>query len=160
MQKTGYYLPESVAGNALVALGAGLMTTFSPSTSDGQWIGFQILAGFGRGMIVQLLITAAQANCKPEDTAIATSYVMFANTMGGAIFVALGRTVLTATLGRALGDFHVPLDPALIINTGVTELRHIVPQEYLEGVILAYNQALDNVFVSVVSFRLLAVRID
>ncbi len=55
VQKTGYYLPEVMAGNAMVAIGAGLMSTFHPDTTEGQWIGYQILIGAGRGFAIQLV---------------------------------------------------------------------------------------------------------
>lgn len=55
VQKTGYYLPEVIAGNALVAVGAGLTSTFSPTSSLGEIIGYQILMGAGRGFVLQLV---------------------------------------------------------------------------------------------------------
>ena len=57
VQKTGYYLPEVLAGNAMVATGAALMSTFQPDTSEAQWIGYQILIGAGRGFALQLVST-------------------------------------------------------------------------------------------------------
>lgn len=55
VQKTGYYLPEVVAGNVFIALGSGLTTMFGPSTKADQWIGYQILVGAGRGLALQVV---------------------------------------------------------------------------------------------------------
>ena len=56
VQKTGYYyLPEILAGNSLVAIASGLVTTFTPNTGTGRWIGFQIIGGVGRGFVMQLV---------------------------------------------------------------------------------------------------------
>jgi len=55
VQKTGYYLPEVVGGNALVAAGAALISTLQPDSTEGQWIGYQILLGAGRGFVMQLV---------------------------------------------------------------------------------------------------------
>jgi len=55
VQKTGYYLPEVIGGNCLVVAGAALMSTMRPDTSMGQWIGYQILLGTGRGFVMQLV---------------------------------------------------------------------------------------------------------
>lgn len=55
VQKTGYYLPEVILGNALVAIGAGLTSTFSPATSLGEIIGYQIFLGAGRGFVMQMV---------------------------------------------------------------------------------------------------------
>lgn len=53
--KVGYYLPWSVFGSVLVTIGNGLLTTLSPTTSTGRWIGYQILVGFGRGACMQVV---------------------------------------------------------------------------------------------------------
>lgn len=55
VQRTGYYLPEVLAGNAMVAVGAGLMIRMSPDTTEAYWIGYQILIGAGRGFVMQLV---------------------------------------------------------------------------------------------------------
>lgn len=55
VQKTGYYLPEVIAGNVLMAIGGGLTTMFVPSTGSGEWIGYQILVGAGRGLALQVV---------------------------------------------------------------------------------------------------------
>lgn len=55
IQRTGYYLPEVIFGNILMAVGAGLMSTMSPTTTTGQWIGYQILVGTARGFVLQLV---------------------------------------------------------------------------------------------------------
>ncbi len=54
---TGYYIPEMLVGGALVATASGLFTTFKPWTSTGDWIGYQILGGAGRGLVQQLVRT-------------------------------------------------------------------------------------------------------
>lgn len=55
IQRTGYYLPEAIFGNTLMAVGAGLFSTMSPTTTTGQWIGYQILVGTARGFVLQLV---------------------------------------------------------------------------------------------------------
>ena len=49
MQRFGYYLPWITSGTALTAAAYGLLSTLSPSTSVGRWIGYQILFGSGCG---------------------------------------------------------------------------------------------------------------
>lgn len=51
----GYYLPWCVFGNALATVANGLFSTFSPTTSTGKWIGYQILVGIGRGIALQMV---------------------------------------------------------------------------------------------------------
>lgn len=56
--KLGYYLPVSLAGAVLIAIGNGLLSTFDPNTSTGKWIGYQILVGAGQGGALQMVCFA------------------------------------------------------------------------------------------------------
>lgn len=49
--------PWAIFGSVLSAIGAGLMSTFRPSTGAGGWIGYQILTGMGRGSVMQMVRT-------------------------------------------------------------------------------------------------------
>ncbi|CAK7262928.1 hypothetical protein SEPCBS57363_000306 [Sporothrix epigloea] len=146
VQRTGYYLPEVVGGNALVLIASGLFTTFRPSTSTGEWIGYQILGGAGRGFVMQLLSTVIQANVPPSDIPLGISYVMFCQYFGGAVAICGARTVLTSTMASALARYAPTVDAATVINMGVTDLRTVIPASEIQGVIVAYNKALVNVF--------------
>ena len=53
--KLGYYLPVSLIGAVLIAIGNGLLSTFDPHTSTGKWIGYQILVGAGQGGALQMV---------------------------------------------------------------------------------------------------------
>ena len=46
-QATGYYLPMPIIGSCIAAIGYGLLSTLSPTTSTARWIGYQILYGLG-----------------------------------------------------------------------------------------------------------------
>lgn len=52
--RLGYYLPWAMASGVLTSIGTGLISTFTPTTSTGTWIGYQILAGAGRGCGIQM----------------------------------------------------------------------------------------------------------
>ena len=54
----GYVLPMMLFGNALVAISYGLFTTFKVTTGSGEWIGYQVLSGFGRGLALQMVSTS------------------------------------------------------------------------------------------------------
>lgn len=47
--KFGYYLPWAVFCGIATAIGGGLISTFTPSTPVGKWVGYQIILGVGRG---------------------------------------------------------------------------------------------------------------
>ncbi|CAK7201788.1 hypothetical protein SEUCBS139899_004503 [Sporothrix eucalyptigena] len=156
VQRTGYYLPEVIGGNSFVAIASGLFTTFSPSTNTGEWIGYQILGGAGRGFVMQLLTTVIQANVPPSDIPLGVSYVMFCQYFGGAVAICAARVVLTSTIGVALAQYAPTVDAATVINTGVTDLRSVIPASEITGVIIAYNKALVNVYYLQLSLSLTA----
>lgn len=51
--KVGYYIPFSVFSGVVTAIGSGLISTMSPTTKTGEWIGYQIFQGAGRGAGMQ-----------------------------------------------------------------------------------------------------------
>lgn len=55
VSKFGYYMPWSILSAVLTAVGCGLITTWSPTTSTGEWIGYQIILGVGRGAGLQMV---------------------------------------------------------------------------------------------------------
>ena len=49
-QKIGYYTPLGIAGASIMAIGAGLITTWQVDTGSAKWIGYQVMYGFGMGL--------------------------------------------------------------------------------------------------------------
>lgn len=93
-----------------------------------------------------------QANVPPKDASLATGNVMFFQWFGGAILTCAAKTVFTSSIGPALVDAAPGIDASTIIYSGATELKNIVPPDEWYGVLLAYNKAIDNVFVSTILF--------
>lgn len=89
-----------------------------------------------------------QANVSREDASIASTLVMFCQFFGGAIFSSIAKTIFTASIQPAVEKFAPEIDPTLLINSGATELGAIASASQLPGVLLAYNQAIQHVFVS------------
>ena len=59
--KIGYYTPAMYVSAVIMPIGAGLIYTFSVDTSEGHWIGYQILLGFGIGFGMQSGSFSAQS---------------------------------------------------------------------------------------------------
>lgn len=55
VSKLGYYLPWSILSAVLTSVGCGLISTWSPNTGAGKWIGYQIIVGIGRGAGLQMV---------------------------------------------------------------------------------------------------------
>lgn len=55
MGKLGYYLPWALTSAVVAAIGAGLLGTLGTDPFTGKWVGYQILAGVGRGLGMQMV---------------------------------------------------------------------------------------------------------
>jgi hypothetical protein len=47
-----------VASGVVQTIGVGLTSTFKVDTSSAKWIGYQVIAGFGRGLGAQMVRTS------------------------------------------------------------------------------------------------------
>ncbi|KAE8442513.1 hypothetical protein EG329_003294 [Mollisiaceae sp. DMI_Dod_QoI] len=145
VSKLGYYVPFLILGPVLVAVGAGLITTFSAETSKGKWIGYQILCGIGYGIGAQQTNVAAQTVLKQKDIAIGSALMMFAAQISGAVFVPIGNAVFENEFLKKLNG--IPgVNGKLVLNTGATEIRNVVSPNVLDAVLRAYDGALTKVF--------------
>jgi len=86
---------------------------------------------------------AAQTCLDRKDVMTGVSLMFFMQGLGGSIFVSIGQTVFTHSLVSHLSKV-ANLNPAMIVNTGATELRNLVPPQYLQNVLVAYNVALSD----------------
>ncbi|OIW32231.1 MFS general substrate transporter [Coniochaeta ligniaria NRRL 30616] len=143
--KIGYYVPAMYVSPAIMAIGEGLMSTFNPSTSSSKWIAYQFLTGFGLGFGMQTAGLAMQTVLPREDVSIGLAINFFAQQLGGAVFVSVGQTILSNLLVSRLQG--IPgLDPTQIVGSGATDLVKLVPPQYMDLVIQAYNYACTRIF--------------
>lgn len=73
---TGHATPYMLAGSVFVTVGAGLLYTLDIGTSTGKWVGYQIIAGFGYGLALQVPVVVAQAFAEPADIAPTTAIII------------------------------------------------------------------------------------
>jgi MFS family permease len=147
VSKIGYFTPLMIACSVITSIACGLLTTWEVDTSEAVWIGYQVIFGFGMGLGQQQAGLAAQAVLPREDVATGVSLNFFGQTLGGAVFVAVAQNVLSNRLVDNLGQLDLPgLDAEVIVNTGATDLRVIVPAQDLDEVLVGYNSALTDVF--------------
>ncbi|KAL3300166.1 major facilitator superfamily transporter [Colletotrichum asianum] len=142
----GYYTPWMILGSMLMAIGYGLISTFKPHTPAGLWIGFQIIAGTGVGFGMQQPLMAVQVVLDAADVPTGTAIIIFSQTIGGAIFVAIGQMAFTNKLVDSVRENVPDIDPATVIASGVTAVRENLTPELLRGIAYAYSDALAQAF--------------
>ncbi|KAF2725657.1 MFS general substrate transporter, partial [Polychaeton citri CBS 116435] len=139
--RIGYYTPFLISGICIAAVGAGLLNTFQINTSEGQWIGYQVVYGFGLGACFQAPNMAAQTVLPRNEVSIGASLMLFAQTLFGAIFVSVGQNVLDGQLVKRLSGI-LSITSQQIESAGVTGLLRMVPFQYHSAVLEAYNDSL------------------
>ena len=140
--KIGYYTPFFYISVVLMSIGAGLLTLWKTTTGHAEWIGFQVVFGFGVGFGMQQSLICAQTVLPIQDVPVGTALMIFFQTMGGSIFLSVGQNIFTNQLLKGIIANVPGINPALVINSGATSLRENIPARFLPAVQVAYNKAL------------------
>ncbi|KAK7184238.1 major facilitator superfamily transporter [Paraphaeosphaeria sporulosa] len=136
--KTGIAAPYLVASSVIVTIAAGLLYTLDIGTPTGKWVGYQILAGFGYGMGLQVPVIIAQAFAAPSDIAPVTAIIIFFRSIGATFLIAVAQSGFDNQLVHELASTAPSVDPHLITATGPTSLRQVFSGAELDGIIRAY----------------------
>ncbi|KAH8888156.1 MFS general substrate transporter [Thozetella sp. PMI_491] len=156
VQKTGHIALYILLSGIVLSVGFGLLSTLSPTSTAGQWIGYQILVGAGRGIGIQMAsprrrydktpVVCIQTSIKPAQISMALSLIMYLQSLGGAIFLTVGNTIFDETLKSELAIRVPNRNPNTILELGATHFRNVVTDAELPAVIASYTEAIDNVF--------------
>ena len=142
----GYYVPFTWVGSAIFAVGSGLIYTLKVNSSTGTWIGYQILAGAGAGMCVQIPFIAVQVVLNKKDMPTGNATAVFFNTLGGAISVSIAQNIFSNTLIKQIPKNAPGVSPETVVQAGATHLRDVVMAAQLPGVLKAYNVAVTTAY--------------
>ncbi|KAF2425518.1 efflux pump [Tothia fuscella] len=146
VSKMHHYFPWAVASAVFTSIGCGLLSTLSPNTSSGKWIGYQILLGIGRGCGFQMPIIAIQNTLSPQQNPIGMALVGFSQTLGGSIFLSLAQTIFSRSLIDGLAQYAPGVDANQVIKAGGSGLRQTLPVADLPGALKAFNLGVDHTF--------------
>lgn len=111
-----------ISCSVLMSIGAGFITIFKTDTTSAKWIGYQVIFGLGLGMGMQQAGLAAQAVLPKKDISVGVSVIFFAQSLGGAIFVCVGQSILQTSLTSSLKTIS-GIDATTVVTAGATELR-------------------------------------
>ncbi|CAN9316387.1 unnamed protein product [Alternaria alternata] len=136
--KTGYAFPWMIVGAAITTIGSGMIYTFDTHSPAGKWIGYQILCGIGVGVSFQVPVMLIQATTKDADVPLATATLLFIQTLGGAFGVSSAQAAFQNTLLKQLAITAPGLNPQIVLDAGASELKRVIPEQFLQGVLEAY----------------------
>ncbi|KAK7019566.1 DHA14-like major facilitator [Favolaschia claudopus] len=147
----GYYAPFMILASILTLVGTGILTSLHLSSTLANWMPFEILCGLGVGFGIQQPMLAAQTVLDLRDIPTGTALVMFSNTLGGALFVAIAQNVFTNTFISRLTETVPGISATLILSAGADSLKDAIPPQFLHAVLIAYNQSLSSAFIVAMS---------
>lgn len=150
----GYCRPFMVAGGALMAVGAGLMTILTPESPPSLYLGLQIIIGAGGGLGIQQAFTAIGTVIPDDDIPLASSVIIFSQMIGSTVFVTAAQNIFTGILTKKLREMSVDL--SAISSVGVTDVRAETPADDLAMVLKSYSEAVTKVFFIAVALGSLA----
>ncbi|KAF2096360.1 DNA repair protein RAD50 [Rhizodiscina lignyota] len=143
---TGEYQILMILGAVMSTIGAGLIYTLDVGSPSSNWIGYQVLAGLGAGLSMQIPVIVGQAISKPEDVSSVSSLTLFVQTIAGAIFISVSQSIFSNRLLLAVEQNVHGLNPKVIVGTGATDLRKVVSGAQLNGAIKSYMIGLKDAY--------------
>ncbi|KAL4798396.1 major facilitator superfamily domain-containing protein [Aspergillus venezuelensis] len=144
--KLGYYLPWCLGGAVFCAVGSGMLSTLSPTTSTAAWAAYQVLVGLGRGASTQAPMLAVQNGVAPDDLSTAMAVLAFSQTFGGSVFLAIASVIFNEGLKDQIPRYAPNVDTSAVVAAGATGFRDLVSDDDLAGVVKGYAKAIDWVF--------------
>ncbi|KAM3516796.1 hypothetical protein NHJ13051_009571 [Beauveria bassiana] len=144
--RLGYFTPFIAIGSVIFTIGAGLIYTLGIESSEGHYLGYQVILGLGQGLAIQIPVITGQAFSAPEDIAATTAIVLFFQMMGGTVFVSGAQAVFANRLVQTLGGHAIGVAPDKVLSIGVSELRKEFSGETLAQVLDSYMVGIKDTF--------------
>ena len=156
MSKTGRYIPLHWLGFAMSAIGAGLLSTLSDTSSIAAWVCFQIVAAAGTAVVFTVTLPSTLAALPEPDVAVATGTYSFIRSFGLVWGVTLASIIFNGRVKDNLGKIA---DPAIrtVLSDGAAyafasgDFVPELPSATTSEVIGVYVEALRTVWLAVVA---------
>ncbi len=152
ISNSGRYRKFPIAGMAIVVIGLFLMSRLTATTGMLEVSAYMFVLGIGVGMVMQVIVLAAQNAADYRDLGTATAGVNFFRSMGSAFGVAVFGSILTNRL-----DYNLPrlIPPGSRISAGqllgsTPAQLHMIPAPVREGAVQAFAMSLHTMFLWVV----------
>jgi len=154
ISRTGRYRPFPIVGTAVAAIAVFLLSRLAVSTPIWLSALYMLVLGLGLGMVMQVLVLAAQNAVPYELLGVATSGSTLFRQIGGSIGVSIFGAIFANRLATELA---ARLPPGAHVPTAAnpTVVQHLPPavkQPYVE----AFTAAIQPVFLAATGFAIAA----
>ncbi|KAF1992817.1 MFS general substrate transporter [Amniculicola lignicola CBS 123094] len=147
--KFGHYMPVIMTGQIICAVGTGLLTRVSITTSTTEWAAFMALTGLGLGMGINAPHIAIQAVMETDtDVFLANGVATFFSQLGGTIAVPIGNALLLNGLAEYVPRYMPDIKPEQAVQAGPLGLTNLssLPAT-VHGLRLAYSKAIQHLLI-------------
>jgi MFS family permease len=142
----GYNNPALISGCVLMVIGTGLIATFTPDTSPGRWISYQIIYGIGVGLSFQPPFMVIQTVLHDSKIPTALVTLSFAQVSGGVIIQSIAQNIFLNRLAKNLATAVPSMDPNTVLVNGVLNIISAIPKQHRDQALHAYNDAIVDIF--------------
>jgi EmrB/QacA subfamily drug resistance transporter len=155
--RTGRYKPFPIVGTLVMTIGLILLSRLQADTSTAYTLASMLVLGLGLGMVMQVLVLAAQNAVSYRLLGVATSGSTLARSIGGSIGVAVFGTIFANRLSSELAS-RLPAGRPLPASSDPQAIANLPPPVH-DAYVSAFAAALRPVFlvaagVSAVGFAL------
>ena len=150
----GRYRPFPIAGTAIAAVGLFFLSRLGVETSPWVSAAYMLVVGLGLGMVMQVLVLAAQNAVEYRLLGVATSGSTLFRQVGGSVGVSLFGAIFANRLAHELAA-RLPLGahlPAAANPAAVRRLPAAVHAPYVAG----FSAALEPVFLAAAGIMFVA----
>jgi hypothetical protein len=141
----GYYVPFMWVGSFIFTTGAGLLHTATQETPMAKRFGYEVLAGAGFGMAIQIRNFAVQVALGAANIPLGTVLIILSQALGGSIGLSISQNIFQNSLHQRLDEI-AGMDAKAVIAAGGTDLEHIVSAESLSYIRDAFRYGVSNAF--------------
>ncbi|OAX85601.1 hypothetical protein ACJ72_00015 [Emergomyces africanus] len=138
----GYYAPFMLFASIIMPIAAGLVTTFKVNTSFVQLIMYTAFSGLAYGIGFSGPQNGVQTVLPPEDIPLGLSVILFAQSFGPAVAVAIAQVLFTNQLWANLDGLVPGLTRANIENNGLTDIVTSVPPTKIREVLVGIDKSI------------------
>jgi EmrB/QacA subfamily drug resistance transporter len=144
ISRYGRYKPYPIAGTLLVAIGMGLLAQLGVHTSSLASGLYMVVLGLGLGMVMQVLVLAAQNAVPYEYLGVATSGSTLFRSIGGSVGVSIFGAIFANRLASNLAA-NLPAGATIPQGTNPEAVKHL-PSAVRAVYVSAVTDALHPIF--------------
>ena len=126
ISRYGRYRPFPILGTAIAAIGLYLLSTLEVATATKVAAGYMLLVGLGLGLVMQVLVLAAQNAVDYRLLGVATSGTTLFRQVGGSIGVSIFGAIFTNQLGHELAR-RLPAGAHAPAHASPVAVQHLPP---------------------------------